>query len=228
MSKRAKQPLRPYFEVGHKVQLQPVLELHPFPQIANALKGYHATITRIEQLPDPAFLDIETQEEWEDFLRIRRVLFWVKLDDPTGLDDYYQEHEYQCYYRELQPLPPRMTHQQLADYCQQRLRNAHDEQRRDAYLQALLFLRQDGHPSWPLSKLDQYRVPERGHTVDLINRFISVAAQIRELERFEVQAQVCEELSQQLIPKQHTLVQEQFLALERRLKQLLPSDIGTR
>lgn len=39
MSKRAKQPLRPYFEVGHKVQLQPVSELHPFPQLANALKG---------------------------------------------------------------------------------------------------------------------------------------------------------------------------------------------
>ena len=226
MSKRAKQPLQPYFEVGYKVQLQPVPELHPFPQLANALKGYHATIMRIEQRPDPASLDIETPEEWEDFLRIRQVLFWVKLDDPTGLDDYYREHEYLCHYRELQPLPSRMTSQQLANYCQQHLRNVQDEQRRDAYLQVLFFLGQNGHPSWPLSKLDQYRAPESGHSIDLINRFISVAAQIRELGGFEVHAQVCEELSQRLIPKQHTLVQEQFLALERQLKRL--SDIGTR
>jgi len=228
MSKRAKQSLRPYFEIGHKVHLQPVPELHPFPQLASALKGYHATIMRIEQRPDPAFFDIETPEEWEDFLRIRQVLFWVKLDDPTGLDDYYREHEYLCRYRELQPLSPRMTRQQLADYCQQRLRNVQDEQRKDAYLQALFFLRQNGHPSWPLSKLDLYHVPESGHGVDLINRFISVAAQIRKLEGFEVYAQVCEELSQHLIPKQHTLVQEQFLALERRMKQLSLSDSGTR
>ncbi len=54
--------LRPYFEVGHKIQLQPDTRLHAFPSVSNYLNGLHATIMRIEQRPDPNFLAIETQD----------------------------------------------------------------------------------------------------------------------------------------------------------------------
>ncbi len=61
--------LRPYFEVGHKIQLQPDTRLHAFPSVSNYLKGLHGTIMRIEQRPDPNFFAIETQEGWQEFRR---------------------------------------------------------------------------------------------------------------------------------------------------------------
>ncbi len=77
--RRKTQRLRPYFDVGHKVQLRPEERL-----TGKYLEGRHGTITRIEQLPDSNVLGIETQEDWEEFLRIRWVHFWVKLDDFPG------------------------------------------------------------------------------------------------------------------------------------------------
>ncbi len=61
--------LRPYFEVGHKIQLQPDTRLHAFPSVSNYVKGLHGTIMRIEQRPDPNFFAIETQEGWQEFRR---------------------------------------------------------------------------------------------------------------------------------------------------------------
>jgi hypothetical protein len=67
----------------------------------------HATIMRIEQRPDPNFLKIETQEGWQEFLRLRSVFFWVKLDDFPELHDYYKQNEVIFRYRELRPLSPK-------------------------------------------------------------------------------------------------------------------------
>jgi len=205
---RKTQRHRPYFGVGNKVQLKPEERL-----LGNALEGLHGTIRRIEQLPDPKFLAIETQEEWEEFLRIRSVQFWVKLDDFPELNDYYKQNEVVFRYRELRPLQPRMGKQQLAQHCKERFLKERNEHRRDAYLGAMRYLNGE-RPGWPLSSLD-VPVP-KGYYIDLINRFINGATQIRKLaqesrerdeaneiaEIFEVQAQVCDEIYQQLMPKQ--------------------------
>src|SRR5258706_541018 len=112
---RKTQRQRPYFAVGNKVQLKPEERL-----LGNALEGLHGTIRRIKQLPDPQFLAIETQEDWEEFLRSRSVQFWIKLDDFPELNDHYKQNEVVFRYRELRPLQPRMGKQQLAQYCKER------------------------------------------------------------------------------------------------------------
>src|SRR5260221_1553834 len=121
-------------------------------------------------------------------------------------------------YHELQPLLHRMSKRQLAQYCKERFVKEQNEHRRDAYLQVMLYLDDGRRPRWPLSNLDQCVVPE-GYDVDLINRFISAAAQIRKLAQetrernnanelaafYEEQAQVCDELRERLLPKKRTL-----------------------
>lgn len=198
---------RPYFEVGNKVQLKPEEGL-----MGNALKGLHGTIRRIKQLPDPHFVAPETQEEWEEFLRIRSVQFWVKLDDIPELSDYYKQNEVVFRYRELWPLQPRIGKQQLAQYSKERFLKEYNEHRRNAYLGVMRYL--DGKwPGWPLSFLDA--PAPQGYFVDLMNRFINGATQIRKLAQesrerdeaneqasiYEIQAQVCDEMCQQLMPK---------------------------
>jgi hypothetical protein len=204
---RKTQRQRPYFAVGNKVQLKPEERL-----LGNALKGLHGTIRRIKQLPDPQFFPIETQEDWEEFLRSRSVRFWIKLDDFPELNDYYKQNEVVFRYRELRPLQPRMGKQQLAQYCKERFLKEQNKHRRDAYLGAMRYLNGEW-PGWPLSSLDSL-VP-KGYSVDLINCFINGATKIRKLaqeslerdeaneiaEIFEVQAQVCDEIYQQLMPK---------------------------
>jgi len=171
---------------------------------------------RIEQLPDPKFLTIETQEEWDEFLSIRSVQFWVKLDDFPELNDDYKQNEVVFRYRELRPLQPRMGQQQLAQYCRERFLKEQNEHRRDAYLGVMRYLNGEW-PGWPLSSLDT-PIP-KGYYVDLINRFINGATRIWKLaqesrerdkanelaESYEIQAQVCEEMYQQLMPKQRVL-----------------------
>ncbi len=202
---------RPYFEVGNRIQLRPEERL-----TGNYLDGLHGTIMRIEQLPDPKFLTIETQEEWDEFLSIRSVQFWVKLDDFPELNDYYKQNEVVFHYRELRPLQPRMGKQQLAQYCRERFLKEQNEHRRDAYLGVMRYLNGEW-PGWPLSSLDT-AIPKE-YYVDLINRFINGATRIRKLaqesrerdkanelaEIYEIQAQVCEEMYQQLMPKQRVL-----------------------
>src|SRR6266849_6479741 len=129
------QRLRPYFAVGHKVQLRLEESL-----TGNYLRGRHGTITRIEQRPDPDFLGIETQEDWEEFLRVRSVQFWVKVDDFPELHDFYKHNEIVLRYRELQALPPRMTEQQLAQYCKEHFLREQNEHRGNAYLQVTRYL----------------------------------------------------------------------------------------
>jgi hypothetical protein len=212
--RRKTQRLRPYFHEGHMVQLKPNERL----LTRKYLEGLHGTILRIEQRPDPNFLELETQEDQEYFLRNRWVLFWVKLDDFPELDGNYRQHEVVFRYHELQPLLPRMSKQQLVRYCKERFVKEQNEHRRDAYLQMMLYLDDGRRPRWPLSSLDRCVVPE-GYDVDLINRFISAAAQIRKLaqetregnstnelaEIYEDQAQVCDELRERLLPKKRTL-----------------------
>src|SRR5579863_10350892 len=120
---------RPYFSIDNKVQLKPVDRLTEY-----YLEGLRGTITRIEQRPDPDFLLVETQEDYEEFLRIRSVLFWVKLDDFPELNDYYKQNEILVYYRELRPLQPRMSKQQLIQYCEERMLKEQMGYRKDAYL----------------------------------------------------------------------------------------------
>jgi hypothetical protein len=210
MMRRKTQRLRPYFHVGHKVQLRP----DPILPGESPCDGAYATIIRIKQLPDPEFLMIETQEEWEEFLRIRSVQFWVKVDDSPELPDFYKQNEVVFRYRELRPPQPRMSKQQLAQYCQERLLNEQNEHRRDAFLGIIRYLNGQW-AGWPLSTCLNVSVP-KGYTVDLMNRFISGATQIRELAQksverdqageqasfYEVQAQVCDEIYQQLMAKQ--------------------------
>jgi hypothetical protein len=148
--------LRPYFEVGHKIQLQPDTRLHAFPSVSNYLKGLHATIMRIERRPDPNFLEIETQEGWQEFRRLRSVFFWVKLDDFPELHDYYKQNEVLVRYRELRPLSPKMSKQHLAHYCQERFVKEQNKHRQDAYFQMMLYFNGQ-RPSWPLSDLIRYR-----------------------------------------------------------------------
>jgi hypothetical protein len=206
--RRKMRQLRPYFDVGHKVQLRPEDRL-----TGNYLRGLHGTITRIEQRPDPKFLGIETQEDWEGFLRIRSVHFWVKLDNFPELPDFYKHNEIVLHYRELQPLSPRMTEQQLAQYCQECFLKEQNEHRAKAYLQIMRSLKGE-RPDYPLSSL-AYFVPE-GHSVDRINMLVSWTATMRKAvqevrerdqahelaEIYASQAQVYDEVRERLMPKQ--------------------------
>jgi hypothetical protein len=208
--RRKQQRFRPYFEVGHQIQLQPDTKLHAF--VSNYLKGLRGTIMRIEQRPSPKIFEVETQEDWQEFLRVRRVYFWVKLDDFPELHDYYKQNEVMFLYHELRPLSPKMSRQQLAQYCQGRLVKEQNKYKQDAYYQIMRYFNGQ-RPNWPLSDLMEYSLPEKGHDIDLINRFISVAAKIRRLaqegssarEIFEAQSQVCEEVANKLMPKQRSL-----------------------
>ena len=215
--RRTPHNLRPYFHVGHKVQLQS--EAMPSGR-RDPRDGTYATIKRIVQLPDLDVLEFETQEDWQIFLRTRSVLFWVKLDDVPELNDDSKQHEFPFRYRELRPIPPRMGKQQLAWYCQERFLKEPNEHRRDAYLRMMLYLKHGMLPGWPLSSIEEdVSVPE-GYSVDLINRFISGANQIRALAQksqewdkaneqasiYEAQAQGCDEISKLLMPKQRVLV----------------------
>lgn len=222
MPKRAHQSLRPYFYVGHKVRIQPDPALR-----FTILQGYHATVTRIEQIPAPAWLDLRTPEEQSKALRTRRVTFWVKVDDPTGLDDLIKRDEYVCWYRELRPLSPRMTPQQLEDYCWQCFHRESEYFRKDAYRQILKSLRGS------LSEIDCLSCPREGYEVDLINRLLSAAARMRSFsspprDYDERKAQVWEEVAQLLIPKQYPLLLKQQATMERRLKQHTRSSLGSR
>ena len=208
---RKSQRRRPYFGVGNKVQLRPEKRL-----TGSYLEGLRGIIKRIKQLPDPEFFGIETQEDWEEFLRIRSVQLWVKLDDFPELDDYCKHNEIVFRYRELRPLQPRIDEQQLVQYCEERFYKEQNKHRHDAYLGAIRYL--NGKWSgWPWSSLD-IAIP-KGYDVDLINRFINGAMQIRKLaqesrerdkanelaEVYEIQAEVCDEICQQLMPKQRAL-----------------------
>lgn len=210
--RRKTQQLRPYFDEGYKVQLRPEERL-----TGSYLEGLHGTITRIKQLPDPKFLDLETPEDWEEFLRIRSVQFWVKLDDFPGLHDYYKHNEIVLRYRELQPLPLRMTEQQLAQYCKERFLKEQNEHRAKAYLQIMRYLKGE-QPGYPLSPL-AYFIP-KGHYIDMINVFVTWTATMRKsvqevrerdqahelAEIYESQAQVYDEVRERLIPRQRDFV----------------------
>lgn len=205
MRKRESQ-LRPYFYIGNKVQLKPGQGL---PGIG--LEGLRGTIIKIDQKPDPQSFDIETEEDREYYLRIRSVYFSVKLDDFPELDDYYKEHEVLCRYSELRPLLPRMNKHQLVQYCRSRSLKEQNEGRQRAYLDMAQYL--SGVYMLPLSSYDS-PVPE-GYYVDLINFFINKTARIRELiqgfpvkdpmneiaVQYELLAQVCDEITQKLIPE---------------------------
>ena len=206
--RRTTQQLRPYFDVGHKVQLRPEDRL-----TGNYLGGLHGTIMRIEQRPNPNSFGIETQEDWEEFLRVRSVHFWVKLDDFPELPDLYKHNEIVLRYRELQPLSPRMTEQQLEQYCKECFFKEQNKHRQDAYLRVTRYLNGEW-PGYPLSSFDLL-IP-KGHYVDLINRFVSWTATMRKAaqearerdqahelaEIYESQAQVYDEVRERLMPKQ--------------------------
>lgn len=87
---------RPFFEVGHKVQLKPRWGLLRH----SCFDGQVATITRIQLCPDPKFF--ENSEEW------RRgphwVKFWVQLEDFPGLDEHVKHMEIPFRYRDLRRL----------------------------------------------------------------------------------------------------------------------------
>jgi hypothetical protein len=194
--------------VGHKVQLRPKDRL-----TGNYLEGLHGTITQIKQLPDPKFFDIETQEDREEFLRVRSVQFWVKLDDFPELPDFYKHNEIVLHYRELQPLSPRMTEQQLEQYCKDCFLKEQNEHRAKAYLQIMRYLKGE-RPDYPLSSLAYFVFKE--HSVDRINMLVSWTATMRKAvqearerdqahelaEIYESQAQVYDEVRERLMPKQ--------------------------
>ncbi len=216
------QRLRPYFDEGHKVQLRPEERL-----TGSYLEGLHGTITRIKQLPDPKSLDLQTPEDWEKFLR--SVQFWVKLDDFPELHDYYRHNEIVLRYRELQPLPPRMTEQQLAQYCKDRFLKEQNEHRAKAYLQIIHYLEGE-RPDYPLRSL-AYLVP-KGYSVDLINVLVTWTATLRKsaqqarernqahelAEIYESQAQVYDEVRERLMPRQRD-----FATLRRNSRSLIPA-----
>ncbi len=186
-------------------------------------------ICKNPQLPDPDFLSIETQEDWEEFLRIRWVQFWVKLDDFPELDDYYKHHEVVLRYRELQPLPPRMTEQQLAQYCKEHFLKEQNTHRGDAYLRVMRYLNGEW-PGYPLSSIDLF-VP-KGYYVDLINRFVSWATRMQQsaqetqekntmselTEIYDAQAQVCKEVYQRLMPRKRD-----FATLQKNSRSPIPA-----
>src|SRR5712691_8342082 len=101
MSKKA-QTLRHFFEVGHKVQLQPTTRLVG----RSSFEGLHATITQIEMRPDPNFLDLPTEEDWEQYRRYRSIFFWVKLDNFPTQDEALKHMGIPLHYHELRPLSP--------------------------------------------------------------------------------------------------------------------------
>jgi len=82
------------------------------------------------------------------------------------------------------------------------------------YLQVMHYLKNGQRLLWPLSELERSLAPEQGPAIDVINRFIGAAAQMRtsvqqarkdegsaeRAERFEIQASVCDEMCQQLLP----------------------------
>ena len=222
--RRTTQRLQPYFDKGHKVQLRPEDRL-----TGNYLEGLHGTIMRIEQRPDPKFLDLQTPEDWEAFLRVRSVHFWIKLDDFPELHDYYKHNEIVLRYRELQPLSPRMTEQQLAQYCKERFVKEQNEHRAQAYLQITRYLKGE-RPDYPLSPL-AYFVP-KGHYVDLINMLVTWTATMRKsaqevrerdqthelAEIYESQAQVYDEVRERLMPRQRN-----FATLRRNSQSLIPA-----
>ena len=207
MQQKAQEQRRPFFEVGHKVQLKPGWSLLG----RNTFEGAHATITRIQLCPDPNFF--EDPEDWHR--GPHWVKFWVKLDDFPGLDDHVKQMEIPFRYRELQPLPPRMTVQQLMAYCEQQLRTEQNSDRQKAYFQVKRYLNGE-NLSYPLSFA--FTLPP-GHSVDLINLFVSWTAwmqqkaqEIREAspaatlaDTYEVQAQVYDELCKRLLPKKRVL-----------------------
>lgn len=214
MQTRAQQS-RPYFYVGNKVQLGPSSSLL---RGKNLLTGAHATITRIQQVPDPNFIDFETQEEWDIFRRTRSVLFWVKVDAFSEMHEYYQQNEVSFYYWELQPIPSKMNKSQQAQHCKDRFLKEPDEHRAKIYLEITRYLLNGERLVWPLSSIDM--PAPRGYAIDLINSFINGATQIRELvqeglEReqagsivsyHENLAQMCDEIAQLLQPKPRALV----------------------
>jgi len=222
--RRKAQRLRPYFDEGHKVQLRPEGRL-----AGSYLEGLHGTITRIKQLPDPKFLDLQTPEDWEEFLRMRSVQFWVKLDDFPELHDFYKHNEVVFRYRELQPLPPSMTEQQLAQYCKERALKEQNEHRAKAYLQIMRYLKGE-QPDYPLSPL-AYLVP-KGHAVDIINVLVTWTATLRKsvqevrerdqahglAEISESQAQVYDEVRERLMPRQRD-----FASLRRNSRSPIPA-----
>lgn len=205
--------LKPFLEVGYKVQLSPSEE-GSFTYAA--LKERALTVTRIEEHPDPAFLGIETQEDWESHLRIRWFSFWVKVDDCTDLPEFFKEQEIVFREGSLQPIPPRLPKQHLVQFCQQRLRDERDEQRREAYLLVLRHLL--GQPlNDPWLSLAVH-IPA-GQQIDLINQCIQWAARLRDVARqmggttlanpfatrCEAQAQVLAELIHKLLPKERVV-----------------------
>ncbi len=206
MSQEA-QKRRPFFEVGHKVQLKPSWSLIG----SSSFEGVHATITRIQLYPDPNFF--QDPEDWHR--GPHWIRFLVKLDDFPSLDEHVKHMEIPFRYRELRPLPPRMTAQQLTAYCEQRLTTEQDSDRRNAYLQVKRYLSGESL-SYPLSFA--LTLPP-GRSVDLINLFVSWTAWMRQkaqeireanhattlADTYEAQAQVYDELCQRLLPKKRVL-----------------------
>ncbi len=199
MPQKARKP-GAFFEVGHKVQLQPKSETP-----GSFWTGHYATIKRIEQRPDPTLC--EDPEDWHR--GPHWTLFWVEPDEHPELK------EIPLRYRDLQPLTSRMSKQQLASYCQQRMRTERDEDRWNAYLHLIRYL----NGEWP--------GPLVGHLTylpgprDIINVLITWSAEIRKQVRmirgsnntheladtYEAQAQVYDELRELLTPTREAVLQ---------------------
>ncbi len=90
------QAQRPFFEVGHKVQLKPSWGLLD----RSCFEGRHATITRVQPCPDPNIY--EDPDDW--YHGPHWFIFWVKLDDFPGLDESVKHMELPFRYRELRGL----------------------------------------------------------------------------------------------------------------------------
>jgi hypothetical protein len=114
----------------------------------------------------------------------------------------------------LQPLPPRMTEQQLAQDCKERFLKEQDKHRADAYLRVVRYLNGE-RLGYPLNSFSQ-AVP-KGYYTDLVNRFVSWTTQMRRsvqeaqesntmhelADIYESQAQVCHEIYERLMPRKH-------------------------
>lgn len=201
--RRKKRRLLPYFQVGHKVELK----LPATPIGRDYLDGRCGTIIQIRK---PSLFEFDTLEEALEHWR-----FWVKLDDFPELDNYCKNHETPVRYSQLRPLSPSISKQKLLQYCWECSLKAMKEQRRfqyDAYLKMTRYL--SGQSGFPCLDLLDCLLP-KGYYVDLVNRFISGATEIRKLaqqareahpasevaERYEAQAQVCDEMLLLLIPR---------------------------
>lgn len=199
--------LKQNLKVGYRVQLK------PGPTKAQQyLVGRQATITRIEEMPDSQLIDFQTNEDWQDFLHYRQIHFWVKVDDLNELPDYYRDHEVLFSEDEVRPIPPRMTEQQLLQFCEQRWHKYQDpQQRREAYFNIFMALRWE-RSTFPYITVEMSR-PHR--PIDLVNRFMVWAAEMRKsaqemreqgaenksIEAQETHAEVCEEIYQRLLPE---------------------------